>query len=57
MRQRARPPGARLGGVVFDRYGSYTPVWWLAILFGVLSALINVPIVERPVSRLAAVPA
>jgi predicted MFS family arabinose efflux permease len=49
--------GVWLGGVVFDRYGSYTPVWWLAILFGVLSALINVPIVERPVSRLAAVPA
>jgi hypothetical protein len=32
-------------------------VWWLAILFGVLSALINMPIVERPVSRVAAVPA
>jgi MFS family permease len=49
--------GVWLGGLVFDRYGSYTPVWWLAIVFGVLSALINVPIVERPVSRLAAVPA
>lgn len=49
--------GVWLGGLVFDRYGSYSPVWWLAILFGVLSALINMPIVEKPVSRVAAVPA
>ena len=49
--------GVWLGGLVFDRYGSYSPVWWLAILFGVLSALINMPIVEKPVPRAAAVPA
>jgi len=46
--------GAWLGGLVFDRTGSYGPVWWLAILFGVLSALINLPIVEKPVERAAA---
>ncbi|HXL64255.1 MAG TPA: MFS transporter [Xanthobacteraceae bacterium] len=49
--------GVWLGGVVFERTGSYTPVWWLAILFGVLSALINMPIVEKPVARIAPVPA
>jgi MFS family permease len=49
--------GVLLGGIVFDRTGSYNAVWWLAILFGVLSALINMPIVEKPVSRLAAAPA
>jgi MFS family permease len=49
--------GVWLGGIVFDRTGSYDPVWWLAILFGVLSALINLPIVEKPVPRMAAVPA
>ena len=49
--------GVWLGGLVFDRTGSYDPVWWLAILFGVLSALINMPIVEKPVARIAAVPA
>jgi len=49
--------GVWLGGIVFDRTGSYDLVWWLAILFGVLSALINMPIVEKPVSRLALVPA
>jgi MFS family permease len=49
--------GAWLGGVVFDRTGSYDAVWWLSILLGVLSALINMPIVEKPVSRPVAVPA
>lgn len=49
--------GAWLGGVVFDKFGSYTPVWWLSVLFGVLSALINLPIVEKPVARVVAQPA
>jgi len=49
--------GVWLGGIVFDRTGSYDLVWWLAILFGVLSALINLPIVEEPVARLAPSPA
>ncbi|HMM92638.1 MFS transporter [Bradyrhizobium sp.] len=49
--------GVWLGGVVFEQYGSYTPIWWLSILFGVLSALINLPIVERPVARAVAQPA
>ena len=49
--------GAWLGGLAFDRFGSYNPVWWLSIVLGVTSALINLPIVERPVSRAAPVPA
>jgi MFS family permease len=49
--------GVWLGGVVFEQFGSYTPIWWLSILFGVLSALINLPIVEQPVARLVAQPA
>jgi len=49
--------GVWLGGIVFDRTGSYDPVWWLAILFGLLSAVINVPIVEKPVVRAAPVAA
>jgi MFS family permease len=49
--------GVWLGGLVYDRTGSYDAVWWLAILFGVLSGLINLPIVEKPVSRAAAIPA
>jgi len=49
--------GVWLGGLVFDRTGSYNMVWWLAILFGVLSALINMPIVEKHVARIADAPA
>lgn len=49
--------GVWLGGIVFERTGSYDLVWWLSVLFGVLSALINLPIVEKPVARMAAVPA
>ena len=43
--------GVWLGGYVFDTYGSYNPVWWLSIFFGVASAIINLPIVERPVGE------
>ena len=49
--------GVWLGGVVFEQFGSYTPIWWLSVTFGVLSALINLPIVEAPVARLVAQPA
>ena len=49
--------GVWLGGVVFEHTGSYDAVWWLSVLFGVLSAVINLPIVEKPVQRLAAAPA
>src|ERR1700736_1772737 len=43
--------GVWLGGIVFENSGSYGPIWWLSVLFGVLSALINLPIVEAPVTR------
>jgi MFS family permease len=46
--------GIYLGGVVFTQTGSYDAVWWLGVLFGVLSAIINLPIVEKPVPRAAA---
>jgi MFS family permease len=49
--------GVWLGGVVFEQFGSYTPIWWLAVVFGLLSALINLPIVEQPVVRAVAQPA
>jgi MFS family permease len=49
--------GVLLGGIVFEATGSYNPVWWLSVFFGVASALINLPIVEKPVGRFAAAPA
>ncbi len=49
--------GVLLGGIVFERFGSYTPIWWLSVLLGLVSALINLPIVEAPVRRPVAQPA
>ena len=52
-----REPQFGRPGVVFEKLGSYAPIWWLSVLFGVLSALINLPIVEAPVARPVAQPA
>ena len=46
--------GVWLGGLAFEQFGSYQLVWWLSVAFGVISALINLPIVEKPVARLGA---
>jgi predicted MFS family arabinose efflux permease len=43
--------GIWLGGVLFERTGSYNIVWWLSVAFGLLSGFINLPIVEKPVAR------
>jgi MFS family permease len=43
--------GVWLGGVLFERTGSYDVIWWGSIILGVVSAMINLPIVERPVAR------
>jgi len=43
--------GVLLGGLAFEYFQSYNPVWWLSVFFGVASAIINLPIVEKPVAR------
>ncbi len=45
--------GLLLAGVLRESTGSYNVVWWLSIALGVFSALINLPIVEKPVARMA----
>ena len=45
--------GVWLGGLLYERTGSYDVVWWGAIGLGVISALVNLPIVEKPVARMA----
>ncbi|MCA0401735.1 MAG: MFS transporter [Proteobacteria bacterium] len=49
--------GVWLGGILFERTGSYDIVWWLSIGLGIVSALINLPIVEKPAPELKAQPA
>ncbi len=40
--------GVWLGGSMYDLYGSYTLVWWVGIGVGAFSALIHLPVNERP---------
>lgn len=47
--------GAWLGGLIFDRTGSYDLMWIISILAGVFAALVHLPI--RDAARPAAVPA
>ena len=49
--------GVWLGGLVFDKTGAYDIVWMISIALGVLAALVNLPVDERPMARLAAQPA
>ena len=45
--------GAWLGGVLYDRTGSYDLVWYIAIGLGLLAAIVNLPIQERAITRSA----
>ena len=45
--------GAWLGGLSFVRFGDYTWMWYADILLALAAALINLPIREAPVARLA----
>ncbi len=42
--------GVWLGGTMYDLTGDYTTVWWIGIAVGAFSALIHLPIRERPVT-------
>ena len=43
--------GVWLGGYLYDRTGSYDIVWLIAIVLGVLAALINLPVREARIAR------
>jgi MFS family permease len=45
--------GVWLGGVLYDLYGTYDPVWWMGVALGVFAAIVHLPINERPLARLA----
>lgn len=49
--------GVWLGGYLYDRLGTYDPVWWLGVALGVFAAIVHWPIQERPVERPALQPA
>ncbi len=46
--------GVWLGGRMYDAYGSYGAVWWIGVGIGAFSALIHLPIRERPMTAVPA---
>ena len=40
--------GVWLGGRMYDAYGTYTAVWWVGVGVGLFSAVVHLPIKERP---------
>ena len=46
--------GVWLGGRLYDAYGSYTAVWWIGVGVGAFSAIVHLPVKERPMEPLAA---
>ena len=45
--------GIWMGGVLYDRTGSYDLMWWAAVFFGVSTAILHLAIDEKPLPRLA----
>lgn len=43
--------GVWMGGYLYDRFGSYDPVWWLGVALGIFAAIVHWPIQEKPVDR------
>ena len=46
--------GVWLGGVLYDIYGSFAPVWWIGVALSVFAAVVHWPIEERQAPRHAA---
>ncbi len=45
--------GVWMGGVIYDRTGSYDLMWWAAVFFAVFATVVHLAIDEKPVPRLA----
>ncbi len=43
--------GVWMGGYLYDRFGSYDPVWWFGVVLGLFAAIVHWPIREKAVTR------
>jgi len=43
--------GVWLGGLLYDRTGSYDIVWYISIALGIFAAIVNLPVREAPIAR------
>lgn len=46
--------GVWLGGKLYDIYGDYTLVWWVGVGVGAFSAIVHLPVRERPMQTASA---
>ncbi len=46
--------GVWLGGRLYDRLGTYDPVWWISVALGLFAAIVHLPIREQRDTRFAA---
>ncbi|MDP3341854.1 MFS transporter [Frigidibacter sp.] len=46
--------GVWLGGRLYDAYGNYNAVWWIGVGVGAFSAIVHLPVRERPLAALPA---
>lgn len=46
--------GVWLGGQMYDTYGDYTMVWWIGVAIGAFSAIVHLPVRERPLESAVA---
>ena len=44
--------GVWMGGLLYDRTGSYDIVWYISIALGIFAALVNLPVREAPIARM-----
>jgi MFS family permease len=42
--------GVWLGGRMYDAFGDYTMVWWIGVGVGAFSAIVHLPVKERPLT-------
>ena len=43
--------GVWLGGKMYDAYGDYTAVWWVGVAVGLFSAVVHLPVKEKPLAE------
>ncbi|MCW8843625.1 MAG: MFS transporter [Rhodobacteraceae bacterium] len=46
--------GVWLGGRMYDAFGDYTMVWWIGVGVGAFSAIVHLPVKERPLKAATA---
>jgi predicted MFS family arabinose efflux permease len=41
--------GAYAGGLIYDYYGTYEPIWYSTVVMAVIAGLLHLPINDKPV--------